>query len=222
MSSSPDRGEPVLRGSRAQSVTAARWQVDLRQSTEVPIPDEVIERATESARAAGYAEGWAQGQREARAAAEVERAKVAAAQREYEQARAALLERALGAGAGAAQALEGRTVPVVTELAEQVLHGAVELAEALLGRELTDSPDRGLDALRRVMAVAPESGTVTVRLHPDDLAALGAEHPYRHRDITLVPDPTLVPGDAVAEQGTTTVDARLSEAIGRVRAELTR
>src|SRR5207248_10959432 len=118
----------------------------------------------------------------------------APAHRDDEHARAAILKRDRDSVTGTDKTLEERTVPDVTELAEQVLHGAVELAEALLGRELTNSPDRGLDALRRVMAVAPESGTVTVRLHPDDLAALGAEHPYRHRDITLVPDPTLVPG----------------------------
>ena len=220
MSSSREPDEPVLRGSRARSVSAARWQVDLRRPSEVPVPEEVVERATANARATGYAEGWAQGQREARAAAAVEQARVQAAGREYERERAALVERALGAVADAAAALERRTVPVVEDLAEQVLHGAVELAEALLGRELSESPERGRDALRRVMAVAPETGTVTVRLHPDDLAALGEAPAFPGREIRLVADPTLAPGDAVAQHGTTTVDARLSEAVRRVREAL--
>jgi flagellar assembly protein FliH len=217
MSSSPD---PILRGTRARAVSTARWEVDLRKPDEVPVPAEVVERVTANARAAGYAEGWAQGQREARAAAAVEQERVRAAQHEYEQERAALVSHALGAVAAAANGLEARTVPVVAELAEQVLHAAVDLAEALLGRELSDSPERGLDALRRVMALAPETGTVTVRLHPDDLAALGAVPAFPGREIQLVADPGLAPGDAIAEQGTTSVDARLSEAVRRVREAL--
>jgi flagellar assembly protein FliH len=214
MSSSP---EPILRGSQAQSVTAARWQVDLRKPTESTIPTEVVERVTADARAAGYAEGWAQGQRDARAAAEAEQAKVRAAQQAYEQERADAVTRALGALTNAVAGVEARTVPVLAGLTDEVLRGAVELAEALLGRELSDAPERGLDALRRVMSVAPESGTVTVRLHPDDLAALGEVPAFPGRDVRLVPDPSLRPGDALADQGTTTIDARLSEAVRRVR-----
>jgi len=221
MSSSPDRAaDPILRGSQAQSVTTARFEVDLRRTTEAPIPAEVIERVTAEARATGYAEGWAQGQREARVAAGHAAAQVAAEQREFERIRAHALEQALDAVAAAAEQLERRTVPAATELAEQVLHGMVELAEALLGRELADAPDRGLDALRRVMAPAPQTGTVTVRLHPADFASLGADgsdYVFHGRPVVLRPDASLSPGDALAEQGTTTVDARLSEAIRRVR-----
>lgn len=215
MSSSP---EPILRGSQAQGATAARWQVDLRKPVgDATVPAEVVERVTADARAAGYAEGWAQGQRDARAAAGTEQARVRAAQHAYEQERGTTVARALGALATAATSLESRTVPVVDELTDQVLRAAVELAETLLGRELSDAPERGLDALRRVMSAAPESGTVTVRLHPDDLAALGEVPAFPGREVRLVPDPSLRPGDALADQGTTTVDARLSEAVRRVR-----
>ena len=81
----------------------------------------------------------------------------------------------------------------------------------------------GLDALRRALAMAPDTGTLTVRLHPDDLASLGApdgEYTLHGRTVLLRPDPGLSPGDAIAEQGSTTIDARLAEAIARVRAEL--
>jgi flagellar biosynthesis/type III secretory pathway protein FliH len=40
------------------------------------------------------------------------------------------------------------------------------------------------------------------------------------RTVTVQPDAGLSPGDAVAEQGTTIIDARLSEAVARVRREL--
>jgi flagellar assembly protein FliH len=225
MSTSPDPGDPVVRGSRAKGATAARFPVDFRRSTEVPVPAELIEKARASALAAGYAEGWAQGQREAKAAAQIAEAEARAATEQFAQARAAALDRAVGAVLAAANQLAQQAVPVVAELADAVLDGAVELAEALLGRALADSTEPGLDALRRVLALAPGTGTLTVRLHPDDLASLGApdgDYAVAGRVVTLRPDPTLSPGDAVAEQGTTTIDARMAEAIGRVRAELAR
>ena len=226
MSTSPDPGaEPVVRGARAQGATAARFEVDFRRSTDVPVPAELVERARAGALAAGYAEGWAQGQREAKAAAQVAQARAQVAEQELEQARAAALQRAVGAVLAAADQLSKRSVPTVAELEDTVLRSAVELAEALLGRALAQSPEPGLDALRRALTLAPDTGTVTVRLHPDDLDALGApgeDYVLDGRPVTLRPDPTLSPGDAIAEQGTTTVDARLAEAVRRVRAELER
>jgi len=184
MSTSPNPpGDPIVRGSRASSATTARFEVDFRRSTEVPVPAELIERARTEALAAGYAEGWAQGQREAKVAAQAAQARARAAEQEEAQARAAALDRALGAVLAAADQLAQQEVPVAAELESAVLHGAVELAEALLGRELAGSPERGLDALRRVMALAPETGTVTVRLHPEDLATLLA---YSRR-VIIVP-----------------------------------
>jgi flagellar assembly protein FliH len=225
MSTSPDPADPVVRGARAQSATTARFQVDFRKSTEVPVPPEVLEKARASALAAGYAEGWAQGQREARAATQAAEARAQAAAEEFTQARAAALDRAVGAVLAAADRLSQQSVPLAAELTDLILHGAVEVAEALVGRALADSPEPGLDALRRVMAVAPQTGTVTVRLHPDDLASLGApdaNYTVAGRVVSLVADPTLSPGDAIAEQGSTTIEARMGEAIARVRAELGR
>jgi flagellar assembly protein FliH len=225
MSTFPDPGDPVVRGARAEKATAARFQVDFRKSTEVPVPAELVEQARAAARATGYAEGWAQGQREAKVAAQAAEAEARAATAEFERGRAESLDRALAAVLAAADRLSQQAVPVAAELTDQVLHAAVELAEALVGRALADSTEPGLDALRRVLAMAPETGTVTVRLHPDDLATLGApdgEYTVGGRTVLLVPDPTLSPGDAIADQGTTTIDARLAEAIARVRAELGR
>ena len=77
MSTSPD---PVVRGTRAQTATAARFQVDFRRATEVPVPSELVEQARASAMAAGYAEGWAQGMREAQVAAREAEARARAAE----------------------------------------------------------------------------------------------------------------------------------------------
>jgi len=184
-----------------------------------------VEKARASAVAAGYAEGWAQGVREAKAAAEVAEARARATEDQHARDRAAALEQAVGAVLAAADQLAQKAVPVLADLEDIVVRGAVQLAEALLGRALAESTEPGLDALRRAMALAPDGGTPTVRLHPADLATLSApdgEYAIGGRTVILRADPALSPGDAIAEQGATTVDARLSTALDRVRAELTR
>jgi len=230
MSTSPEPvNDRIVRGSRAQGATAARFQVDFRRTTEVPIPAELLEQARASAVAAGYAEGWAQGVREATAEAQAaaqaaqERARAVAEQDERD--RAAALQQAAAAVLAAADRLAQREVPVLAELEDVVLGAAVELAEALLGRALASSPEPGLDALRRVLALTPDGGSPVVRLHPEDLASLGApegDHLVDGRVVRLRPDPTLARGDAVAEYGASTIDARLSAAVQRVRAQVAR
>jgi flagellar assembly protein FliH len=75
------------------------------------------------------------------------------------------------------------------------------------------------------MTVAPTHGEIVVNLHPDDYrnlvgAATGADYDYQGRPVHLRPDPALRPGDAVAETGSTTVDASLASAVQRAREAL--
>src|ERR1700712_3114888 len=144
--SSPD-DTPVLRGTVADSATAAKFAMDLRR--EVPVDSAPVERARQQARTAGYAEGWAQGQRAAAlgAAAAAERAREV--ELVHEQRRAAALAQAVNSLGRAVTALETQLMPTLSELQEAVLAHAFELAEAIGGR-VVDAPDgRGADALRR-------------------------------------------------------------------------
>jgi flagellar assembly protein FliH len=223
MSSSPEDRAPVLRGNVADSATAARFGVDLRRG--VPADSAPVERAKQEARTAGYAEGWAQGQRAAalEAAEAAERAR--AAERAHDQRRGAALAQAVNALGRAVTGLESQLMPTLHELQEAVLAHAFELAEAIVGRALDDPAGRGADALRRAMNAAPERGEVVVSLHPDDHRGLvgggtDAEYSYEGRRVHLRPDPALRPGDAVAETGTTTVDASIAAAVARARAAL--
>ena len=63
---------------------------------------------------------------------------------------------------------------------------------------------------------------VTVRLSPTDLAVLGTSgtRDIDGRAVTLVADPALHRGDAIAECDATTVDARIAEGLDRVRQAL--
>lgn len=217
MSSSPD---PVIRAEDAGHVSAARFDIDLRH--EVPVPAEAVERAKTAARTAGYAEGWAQGQQAAVVAAHAARDQAEAAYRAFEAQRQAALQSALAAIGQAVARLDARIVPTLDDLQETVLAGALELAEAVIGRELALARDGGLDAIHRALAMAPPSGDVRVRLHPNDYqnlltGATGGEFTYEGRVIRMQADPGLQPGDAVAECGPTTIDATIAAAMARVR-----
>jgi len=213
--------ESVLRGPGADDATVVRFATDLRAQR--PEPTELSERVRETARATGYAEGWSQGQHAAQHAARAIAVQQAARVQQAELAREAALRQALGAVAGAASRLERHAAVDLAALENLVLRAAVELAETLLGRELVATDSAGLDALRRAIALVPPDGPVTVLVNPEDYRVLtGGQEPeceqvHQGRRVTLRPDPGLAPGDAVAECAATTVDARLSSALDRVR-----
>lgn len=220
MSSSPDR---VLRGVAAENLAAAQFGIDLRRPAQVD--DEAVAEARQQARTTGYAEGWAQGKRDAAVANEAAAARAVLAEEAYEQRRSTALASAVNALGRAVTGLEDQLMPTFTELQEVVLASAWELAEAIIGRHLRDDPLRGADALRRAMTAAPEHGDVIVSMHPEDFGNLvgeksGEDFDFHGRRITLRPDPQLQPGDAVAETGTATVDATIAAAVARAREAL--
>jgi flagellar assembly protein FliH len=219
---SPEEG-PVLRGSAADSAAAARFAVDLRRET--PPDSAAVERAKQQARTAGYAEGWAQGQRAAAMEAQAAADRAHAHEQAHEQRRSTALGQAVNALGRAVTGLENQLMPTMHELQEAVLVHAFELAEAIVGRTLHDPEGRAADALRRAMGAAPDQGAIVVSLHPDDYrnlvgTATDVDYNYEGRLVRLRPDPTLKPGDAVAETGATTVDASIATAVARAREAL--
>jgi flagellar assembly protein FliH len=222
MSTSPDRTptESVLRGAGAEGATAARFDADLTAGAS-PIATRRGDEAWTAARTAGYAEGWAQGQRAARVAAQAAEDQLTAARRAEEAERGATARQALHALVRAADDLAARTVPAVEAIEDLLLRTAMDLAEAVLGHELSAGAARDVTALRRAIAAAPGDGALTVRVHPDDYRTLtevlADAGNFDGRAVTLVADATLRPGDAMAETGMTTVDATLAGALVRVR-----
>ncbi|GII26167.1 FliH/SctL family protein [Planosporangium mesophilum] len=207
----------VVRGERA--VTAARFDVDLREQP--TLPNEVADRLRAEAQASGYATGWAQGRREAEVAARVGRERTAAQVREQAEMQALRVEQAIAAVTRAAAGLERQMVPAAAEFEDLIVGAAFTLAEAILGRELAMATDPGRDAVARALALAPAGRPITVRLHPSDHATVtGGQFGSVQMDgrtVTLVADPTLQSGDAVAECDATTIDARIAPALARVR-----
>jgi flagellar assembly protein FliH len=200
----------------AASVSTARFDVDLRERA--TLPAEVERRLRADAQAAGYAAGWAQGQRAARAAVEAQTAQVAADADRATLVQAERVDRAVRALSAAATNLERRVAPSVAETEDAIVAAAFALASAIVVRELTTAAEPGKDAVARALALAPVQRPVTVRLNPADRMTIGtAELVIDGRTVTLVDDPALQPGDAVALCDATTVDARLAPALARAR-----
>ncbi len=174
--------------------------------------------------AAGYAAGYAAGARAAAEQAEADRARAAADHDERERQRDAAVQQAVAALAEAATQWQWRAAPVLDE-AERLVHStALELAEAILARELQTGPGAARTALARALSLPDQTEPIRIRLCPSDL-----EHAQRIVDegevalpagVTLAADPRLTPGDAVTEFQDGSLDARIGSALERVRRAL--
>ncbi|MCR6688170.1 FliH/SctL family protein [Cellulomonas sp.] len=177
--------------------------------------DELVQ---DSARAEGFAAGYAAGARRAAADAAVAAEQTARRAAADAEARRRSLDDALGLLARAADAVRALTAPVLTEASAAVHAAGLDLAHAVLGAELSDAPHAARAALARVLATEPGPGPVIVRLHPAD-AALLADVPVPD-GFVVEADPSLHRGDALAVHADGQIDARIDAALGRARAAL--
>lgn len=183
-----------------------------------PEPGRPIDYASLSARALvegvssdrGYEAGYDDGRRDAEEAnKEAERAGVARV-----ESAVAALNRSLHA---ARAAYEERSV----QLESAVPRFAFALLEALFDRESLLAVDPGREAVARALALDESSLPAVARLSPDDADAIGElAEVAPTRPLTVVADPTVEPGGARVEIGSTTIDSQLSQALERVRAVL--
>lgn len=172
-----------------------------------------------SARARGYAAGYAAGRRTAEAD---DRALRTNLQHQYEVAEAGRGRATTAAVAtlnAAATSLRNGTLAVVEDASGLLAESALELAEAVLGIELLDGEHGARAAIVRALAgVTPET-VHRVRMHPQDLDALPPGLAVGE-GVRLVPDHRLDRGDAITEFDDGFLDARLREALQRCRAAL--
>jgi flagellar assembly protein FliH len=158
--------------------------------------------------AAGYEAGYTDGKRVAEASA-----------RDIEREVTARVDEAVSAlcrAAGAARvAYEERS----TRLERAVPQFAFEVLEELFGRESVLAADPGRDAIARALALDEGMVPAIARLSPGDAAAIGDLADLSpSRQLTVVADPSVEPGGAVVEVGSTTIDSQLAQALQRVRA----
>jgi flagellar assembly protein FliH len=180
-----------------------------------------VDEETERARVRGHAAGYAAGLRaaEAEAAIVAERTR---GEREALRADAATaLQSALEALETAAARASGVDALVLADADSALAAASIELAEAILQRELADGESSARAAIARALDTVEPDSILTVRLSPIDLAVITAAG-LAPSTVALVADVALDRGDAVVTVADGRVDARISSALGRARAQIGR
>lgn len=226
----------VLRGGAAALARPARMDAELRTTpyasggvVDARLTDPHLEDVVAAARrkavgagtAQGFAEGYASGLAAAAADAAVLARQVESERARTEEQRRVQAEQALAVLATVTRAFEQRDAVAVADVEDVVADLALQVARAVLGRELALSSDPGAEAVARALALAPDGCPATARLHPDDVAALaptGALAPGR--ELTVVADPAVERGGCVVQAAGRLIDAQVGTALERVAAAL--
>ena len=179
---------------------------------------------TDRARARGYADGYAEGLRRARDEAAIQT--VHAERRERELTETYLHQRgsALRALDAARDALDARTESVRAVAVETLEQLAVELAETILGTEVSDPARSAALAVRRAVEATPVDRWTTVFLSEQDAPIVEADDDLRGlmAGIEVVASSAVDPGGALVEIEDGEVDTRIVHALRRAQAELRR
>ena len=175
--------------------------------------------SVEAARVQGHAAGYTAGMR---AAANDIAARVARLDADHAargcQAQAQI-DRTVALLTAASRALDERTLPVLQAAEGTLLATALELAEAVIGYQLSDGQTAARLALRRALDPSSSARPNTVRMHPADLATIEPEV-LSAAGVEFLADPTLARGDAVSEFAEGFLDARIGTAFERARGAL--
>ena len=167
----------------------------------------------------GHAAGYAAGRKEAEAELAVLRRALEAEAAEATDAARERVGTALEALARAASDFRARQAPALQSVDASIAAAAIELAEAIVGHELSTADGSARAALDRASVEAVPAGSI-VRLHPQDVAVIVAEGGAQP-GLELVADYSLERGDAVVDLAHGTLDARVSGSLQRARAALT-
>jgi len=173
------------------------------------------------AHAAGFAAGWAAGARAAAEAIAADRERQSQEHIAREAERDAATAAAIKALDSATQQWQSRALPVLEEARRSVYAAALDLAAAVLQREVEPSSDSARALLARALELPIDASPTVLRLHPDDLLHVNLLVQSGQVDVpagmALVADSRLNPGDAITEHENGALDARISTALERAR-----
>lgn len=192
------------------------------EEPDVVEPDPVADEAY----AAGYELGYVEGYNEGKAVGHADgyqtgNERAAAAALEAATERETRLRDALGALGAAAGECNARQAASIADMERTIVDAVFDLAQTLLGRELSTTRTPGRDALARALSMVRDHGNVTARLHPDDIDTIGdLAELAPGRVITIVPDPNVEPAGCILEAGAMRVDAQLGPALERAKRAL--
>lgn len=180
---------------------------------------EDIQRAAEQAKAQGHAAGYAAGLHAAATDTERLRAEMQAEFDAEAATQRARMDYALQLLSAAERSIRQLTLPVIEQVQDALAAAALDLAEAVLGRELADGESSARAALTRALAGVQARDVHAVRMHPADLDILGDEALNR-AGVVFTPDPGLQRGDAVTDFADGFLDATLATALARAKTAL--
>lgn len=177
--------------------------------------------AAQSDRAAvrGHAAGYAAGRQQAEEELAERRSSIEAERTAWADSARAELDSALRSLAEAAAQLRSRELPLLEEVDRALAEAAIELADVIVGHELSDVDTAARSAVRRALAQAGQEPATAVRLHPADLEVIRVSG-GAFADLPLRPDPSLARGDAIVELSHGMIDARIGSTLARMRAAL--
>lgn len=167
-------------------------------------------------RASGHAAGYAAGLRAAAADLAAQKTEQEAVVAEAIAEGQARIDVAVAVLNAATAALERRTIPRLQEAQDAIAATAIELAEAIVGSELSSGDASAKSALQRALADVDPALVTVVRLNPADLATLDQDV-LRAAGVTFAADASLARGDAITEFTDGYLDARVSAALERAR-----
>lgn len=184
--------------------------------------DNSHDRGTVRSHALGHAAGYAAGLHAANAEVERLKADLYAEHDTAVRAEQARLDRAVAVLTASARALNERTLPVIADVQDSLVAAALELAEAILGYELSSIDNSARSALIRATTLVDPKIAHTVRMNPEDLAVLDdlavlEETTRGSANVAFVADASLSRGDALTEFPDGYLDARISTALARAK-----
>jgi len=177
------------------------------------LPGERDDREKIRGHAAGYAAGRKQVERELEALREAIQLEGTRQARQV----SAEVQSALDALARSAAELRKRELPVLRAVESSIANAAIELAEAIIGRELSGADDSAKAAVLRAVHEAGSAGT-SIRLNPEDLAIIAQDASLE--GIDLVADAAVERGGAVVDVANGSIDATIASSLARAKAAL--
>ena len=192
-----------------------------------PVDDAVVEEeVVDEAYAAGYELGYVEGYNEGKAVGYADgyqagNEKAASAALHAAEERDTLLRAALAALTTAAEECNARQAASIADMERTIVDAVFDLAQTLLGRELSVTRTPGRDALARALSMVRDHGNVTARMNPADIESIGdLAELAPGRVITIVPDAGVEPAGCIVEAGAMRVDAQLGPALERAKRAL--
>jgi flagellar biosynthesis/type III secretory pathway protein FliH len=151
---------------------------------------------------------------------------VAAAEKLHDEKLGRQMATLLPALAKTVESVEQSKAAWLAHWEKNVVHLATRIAACVVRREQVAAPQITLTLLREALELAAGGGQLTIRLHPDDRAAIGPQAEKMAAEFgklaaaELVADPNIAPGGCRIETQYGAIDQTFAAQLARIEEEL--